>query len=321
MEHKMKERSLFFPLALIAAGILWIMISMGKIPAENLWALTRIWPVLLIAAGLGLILKAYWPRMRMVIDVLVVGVAVLAVVYAGQFGWTTPQWTFGVETNFAGGARGSGQIVTETRNVTDFMAISVEYPADVVIKQGAAESVVITADDNLLPQLSTKMSMGTLVIRNTETDWNRRINPNKPVRIIVTVINLRDVDFPSAGNIRIEKLETESMNLRVSGAGSVTLDQLNTRKLVCLLSGAGGITASGVADDLNLDVSGLGSFTGKNLVNNNADVSLSGMGSASVHPKNNLVVSISGVGSVRYYGNPHISQQVGGMGIVNKMGE
>src|SRR5436190_769222 len=137
----MKERSLFFPLALIAAGGLWILVSMGRIPTENLWALAHFWPVLLIAAGLGLIVRSYWPAARMLIDVLVVGGAVLAVLFAPQLGWTHPEWGLGVATTFEGGTPGSGKIVTETREVKGIVAVSVEYPVEVVIRQGESESV------------------------------------------------------------------------------------------------------------------------------------------------------------------------------------
>jgi hypothetical protein len=54
MERKL---SLFWPLTLIAAGVIWLLVSAGKLPAENLWALTHFWPFLLIGAGVGLILQ------------------------------------------------------------------------------------------------------------------------------------------------------------------------------------------------------------------------------------------------------------------------
>ena len=119
----MKERerhSLFFPLVLIAAGFIWILISMGRIPAENLWALARFWPFLLIGAGVGLILRSYWAPARMLVDMLVVGAAVLAIVFAPQLGWTTPQWGFGAGFNITGGAVGSGKVVSQTREVSAF---------------------------------------------------------------------------------------------------------------------------------------------------------------------------------------------------------
>ena len=317
----MKQRSIFFPLALIAAGFVWIFVSMGRIPFENLWALAHFWPFLLIAAGLGLMIRSFWAPARIILDVLVVGAAVLAIVFAPQLGWNTPGWSFGVESNFSGGAPGSGKVVTETRNVQDFVAISLSYPADVLIQQGQTESVKVEAEDNLLPQLSTVMENGTLVIRNKEIDWNRRVNPTKPVRITVMVKNLRNIDFSSAGTIRVEKLATDDLIAHISGAGTLTLDQLNTRKLDCRLSGAGSINASGVADDLKLVISGVGSFHGSDLFSQTADARISGAGSATLHPKGELSAEISGTGFVRYYGAPHVTSRISGLGSVNKIGE
>jgi hypothetical protein len=318
----MKQRSIFFPLALIAAGVIWLLVSMGRIPSQNLWALAHFWPFLLIAAGLGLMLRSFWAPARLILDVLVVGAAVLAIVFAPQLGWTGPAgWNFGVDNNFGGGTPGSGKVITITREVQDFLAVSVDYPADVLIQQGNAESVKIEAEDNLIPQLSTEMENGTLVIRNKEIDWSKRVNPTKPVRITVMVKDLRNINFSSAGTIRVEKLATDDLSVSISGAGSLTLDQLNTRKLDCHLSGAGSIDAAGVADELKLNISGVGSFDGANLFNKTADARISGAGSATVHPKSELSASISGTGSIRYFGSPSVSQQISGLGSVNKIGE
>ncbi len=314
-----KERSLFFPLALIAAGVLWILIGMGKIPSENLWALTRFWPFLLIAAGVGLILRSYWAPAKLVMDVLVVGGAVAAIVFAPQFGWTTPQWSFGF--NIGGSVSGSGKVVSQTREVGSFTSISIPYPAEVIIRQGTAELVKLEGEDNLLPQLSAQVNDGTLSISNKVSSWNERVNPTKPVRITITVKDLRQVNFSSAGSVRIEKLTTDSLNVRLSGAGSLVFDQVKIKTLDCSLSGAGSITASGQADSLTLNVSGVGSFSGADLVSASVDVRLSGVGSATVHPKESLTARVSGMGSVRYYGNPKVDERVSGLGSVNKIGE
>lgn len=318
----MKQRSIFFPLLLIASGVIWLLVSMGRIPSENLWALAHFWPFLLIAAGLGLMLRSFWAPARIILDVLIVGAAVLAIVFAPQLGWTGPAgWSFGVDNNFGGGTPGSGKIITETREVQDFLSISISYPAEVLIQQGKVESVKIEAEDNLLPQLSTEMENGTLVIKNKEANWNKRVNPTKPVRITVMVKDLRDLDFSSAGTIRIEKLATDDLSVSISGTGSLTIEQLDTRKLDCRLSGAGSINAAGVADDLKLVISGVGSFDGTDLFSQTADARISGAGSATVHPKNDLSASISGTGSIRYFGSPTVSQHVSGLGSVDKIGE
>ena len=79
-----QRRSLFGPLLLIAAGVIWLLVKSGTIPAANLWALTHIWPFLLIAAGLGIILRSYWKYTSIVLDVLIIGRAILAILYAPQ---------------------------------------------------------------------------------------------------------------------------------------------------------------------------------------------------------------------------------------------
>ena len=48
MEQK-RSFSLFGPLLLIAAGVIWLLVKAGTIPSGNLWTLTHIWPILLIA--------------------------------------------------------------------------------------------------------------------------------------------------------------------------------------------------------------------------------------------------------------------------------
>jgi len=77
-----QKRSLFGPLLLIAAGVIWLLVRSGTIPAGNLWALTHIWPFLLIAAGLGIILRSYWSYTSIVLDVLIIGGAVVALILA-----------------------------------------------------------------------------------------------------------------------------------------------------------------------------------------------------------------------------------------------
>jgi hypothetical protein len=317
----MKNRSIFFPLALIASGVIWLLISLGRIPSENLWALAHFWPFLLIAAGLGLIVRGYWAPARILIDLLVVGAAVLAIVFAPQLGWTGPQWGFGLGNEFGGGAPGSGKVVTETREVENLRAISLSYPAEVVIQQGKVESVRLEAEDNLIGQLSTEIENGTLILRNNENDWARRVNPTKPVRITIQVKDLQELDFSSAGTVRIEKLATEAFSVRVSGAGSLTMEQLNVRKLDCRLSGAGNIQANGTADDLKLVISGVGSFDAAGLTSQTADARISGAGSATVRADRELSASISGTGSIHYYGNPRVSQSVSGLGSVSKVNE
>lgn len=317
----MKERSIFFPLVLIAAGLTWILVTMGRLPVENLWALANFWPFLLIAAGIGLIMRSYWAPARILMDVLIVGAALACIFFAPQLGWNTPQWAGWSNNSLGGGVAGSGKVITQSREVQGFLAISITVPAEVLIQQGPAETVRIEAEDNLLPQLSTEVDQGTLVIKNTVTSWNERVSASKPVRITITVKDLNKLELSSAGDVRIEKLNTQALSITVSGAGSLTIEQLTTPQLDLRLSGAGSITASGEAADLQLSISGVGSFDGANLLSKTANTNISGAGGATVHPSDELIARISGTGSIDYYGNPKLTRHVSGLGSVNQVGE
>ena len=317
------RRSLFGPLLLIAAGVMWLLIKSGNVPSSNLWALTHIWPFLLIAAGVGLILRPYWSYTSIALDVLIIGGAALAILYAPQMGWDNPPmgYTFNNNEFYMGPTeRGSGNMISQTRKVSGFNSISVDYPARVLISQGSVESLKVEAEDNVLPGLKTEVKNNDLRIFY-KTDTGKRVNATKLVVITITVKDLKAVDFSSAGNLVIDGLNTNNLDISLSGAGDIKVNDITTKRLNVNLSGAGSMSASGTADDLSLNISGFGDFNGRQLKGNSASVSISGAGGATVRAEKDLSVSISGAGSVSYYGSPALTKQISGVGGVNQLQE
>ncbi len=317
----MRYRSFFWPFALIATGLIWLLIEVGTIPVDNLWALMYIWPFILMGIGVGLILRARWAIFRPIFSGIIIAGIVLAIVFAPQLKWNQmPSWSFITFGDINGSVRGSGHVISESRQAADFNAISIDFPVELTIQQGQTQSITVEAEDNLMPQLATRVSGSTLIIEDTEHSISKRVNPTKPVRIDLTVKDLSRVDFPSAGTLRASGLKTEDLHISISGAGSVMLTDLNASSLNVDLSGAGSITADGKADDLRTDISGFGSFHGDNLVSQTVHVTISGAGSATVWAKADLNADISGTGSVKYYGSPSVSRSVSGLGSVSSLG-
>jgi hypothetical protein len=285
--------------------------------------LTHIWPFLLIAAGAGMILRSFWKYASMLVDVVLIGGVVLAIVFAPKLGWDNPSMFSFTEGNgnwFIGpGVRGSGNVISETREVNGFKAINLEYPAEVSITQGKAESVEIEAEDNLLPDLKTQVKNGTLEIFYKKAS-DTHVNPTKPVVITITVKDLTNVDFSSAGELIIDGLETDNLDVSLNGAGNLELNNINIQKLSVDLNGAGSMTASGAADDLDVNISGFGDFKGADLHGQTANVNISGAGSATVWVDNELDAEISGAGSINYYGSAKVSKQINGVGSINHQG-
>jgi len=254
--------------------------------------------------------------------VIIIGGAVLAIYYAPLLGWASPSMlsmiSFG-EPFIGPGERGSGNVITQTREVSGFEAVNLEYPAQVLIKQGNRESLKIEAEDNLLPNLKTRVRNGTLEIFYKREN-GKHVNPTKTVRITIVVKDLTDVEFTSAGELIIEKLDTDKLDVSLSGAGNLKFDDIQVKALHVSLSGAGSVTASGVADDLDMTISGFGDFKGADLHNKDAHVSISGAGSATVWVDDDLTADVSGAGSVSYYGSASVNRQISGVGGVNHLG-
>ena len=320
----MKERSYFFPLALIATGSIWLLNGMGIIPSENLWALTHIWPFLLIGWGFSLILGSFWRYGNHLVSLLLIFGAVLAIVFAPQLGWSGSSfvnWNIDLGKDFGGAIQGSGKIKSETRKLASFETVSIEYPADVTIKQGDANSIAITADDNLLKQISTNIASGILTVTNKENNWDDRIKPTETVQIVITLKDINKIVLSSAGTLLVSNLTTDSLELIVSGAGDISLSDLGTNSLAITLSGAGGITAEGTAETLDVRISGFGDFKGGDLHSQTATIRITGAGSATVWAEDNLTAAISGAGDIRYYGNPVVDETISGAGNVSKLGQ
>jgi len=320
MEHR---RSIFGPLLLISVGVIWLMVKAGQIPTANLWALTHIWPFLLIAAGIGIILRPYFKYTNILLDVLIIGGAIFAIMYAPKFNWARPSVFFvsqGGEPYFGPTDAGSGKLKTEKREVSGFNSIEVSYLAEIHIAQGNKESLTIEAEDNILPGLHTQVTDGKLQIFYDAKGKNP-VTPTKPIKITITAKNLKAVDFSSAGKLVIDGFETDDLEVSLNGAGSLELNDIHIGNLKIGLSGAGDVTASGSADEFELEMSGVGNFDGKDLHTKTANVSLSGAGSATVWVDKELEAHLSGAGSISYYGKPSVSKEVNGVGSVKSLGD
>lgn len=315
-----RQKSFFFPLLLIAAGSLWLLANLGLMPAANLWALTHVWPYLLIALGVSLIVQSQWPQARPLFGLLIVAGPVAAVLFAPQLGWDETRfwnWDFDIR----GSVGGSGVFESEQRSPGSFDAIDLRYPADVSIVVGASPSVEIEADDNLLPQLRTRVQGGALLIDSGERNWSRRVNPSRTVQITITVTDLRKISLGSAGNIEATGVSTDRLVIILGGAGNITLIELQAESLDATVSGLGNIEIQGVVDSADIDINGSGNFEGPELYAQDARVQINGLGSATLHVEDHLDAQINGAGSVHYYGSPTVSQDVNGLGSVTRSGE
>ncbi len=193
------------------------------------------------------------------------------------------------------GVRGSGIVKTESRSVAGFSSISFQSEGRVTVQQTGKESLTISAEDNLLPLLESRVADRTLYLGTVN---NTDINPTKTIEFVVEVKSL------------------ESLNIK--GVGSVDVKDLQGKRVSVSQDGVGSTAIAGSVDVLDLTLAGVGSFQGEKLKTKQATVRNSGVGSAVVNVSEQLDATLSGVGSVEYIGSPQVKESVQGVGTVKK---
>jgi hypothetical protein len=101
----------------------------------------------------------------------------------------------------------------------------------------------------------------------------------------------------------------------------VILSELEYDSLALNLSGSATARMSGVAEKLNVRVSGSGDVDARELRSVNSEVRVSGSADVRVWATHTLNARVSGSGDIRYRGSPKIEKRISGSGSVNPIKE
>jgi hypothetical protein len=313
----------FWPILMIGGGVLAVMAYFKLLPVQDLWILVNLWPVLLIIAGLGLLFRAASHWVGAFLGVVVVAVMFAAVYVGPQIGLNSqPAWVSNIGSiqfgDFTGeSVTGSGNVIMEPRDVSNFDRVEFSIPGKLTIQQGSSESLTISAEDNIIPLLVTNVSAGRLTIR-FKPGYNIRTTRSPEFTLMVKDLN--DIGVSSSGSVFVQALDTGNLTLTLSSSGSITIDTLQAKNITARISSSGDISLKGNANQLNLRISSSGDFQAADLQINSADVGISSSGNATLWVVKDLKVNISSSGDVYYYGSPTVSQRITSSGKVVSRG-
>jgi hypothetical protein len=215
--------------------------------------------------------------------------------------------------------RGSGNVVTEERDVSGFDSVTLSGYGQVIITQGDAEALAIETDDNLMQYIETKVSGRTLEIRFTEE--RTIVDPSESIIFRLSVIDLTALDSSGAGSFEIDALDTDRLEVDLSGAGNIEIGSLSATDLVVTVSGAGNVELAGQVETQKIDLNGLGNYDAPDLKSQAASVDISGAGNVTMWVLDTLAVKMSGAGNVEYYGSPTVTQDISGVGKLTSRGD
>lgn len=239
--------------------------------------------------------------------------------FACTFGQRAPEVAQEVAEQVIGETlRGSGNVQTEAREVSDFSEVELGGMGDLTITQGETEALEIEAEDNLIPYIITEVKGNRLMIYE---ESGYAFNPTKPIQIYLTVKSLDTLVLSGFGNVNADELNLGDLEITLSGSGNIELSDLIAESLDVTLSGFGNMTVSGAVPREVVKLSGAGAYDAGNLESDSATATLSGFGSCTVWVHEDLDATLSGSGSLSYYGNPSLKQDVSGFGSIHALGE
>ncbi len=189
--------------------------------------------------------------------------------------------------------RVSGPVVSQDFAWTASDRLEVNDVAEITYIQGPVAKLTIEAPKAVLD--SIEIEDGT-ISRDDHYDWDGKL------KVTLTAPNVH--------------------RFELGGVQSLTLRQFDQKDLEINLSGTGSVMGTGKVKALSLDISGAGSADLSGMQMDEAEVSLSGAGSAKLGPRASANIAISGIGGVELTRKPaSLSTSISGLGQVKQVGE
>ena len=191
---------------------------------------------------------------------------------------------------------GSGVVATESRAVTPFDNLIVTGPLQVRLHPGAAGSIEITAEDNVLPLVRAEVRGDRLHLF------------------------LADGSLTTTHGIVVRIVSTELRGIEGSGAAQIEVDGLAVERLETRLSGASSLVVSGRADRHELHLSDASRCRAPHLQSRQVAAELSGASNGLVAVRESLSVRANGASTLEYIGDPALTLDVSGTSVVRRVG-
>jgi hypothetical protein len=188
---------------------------------------------------------------------------------------------------------GSGNVVTEARQVSGFNGIAVSGAGEVIVDRTGSESLTITTDDNILEHLVSQVQNGILILGPEE---NISLNPTQGITYRITAQSFDRIEL--------------------SGAIAVTANGIDTDSLRIIMSGACSVQSEGRADSQDIATSGASNVNGENLESRIVNISVSGSSYILVRVSELLQGQASGTAVIEYIGNPTVNVTLSGSAVV-----
>jgi hypothetical protein len=213
--------------------------------------------------------------------------------------------------------KGDKNIVEKKFTLSDYSEIYSSIPGEIVYRQMPAETpyLQITADENILPLIEIAADKNYLKIKSKQN-----IRPSQ-LTVYTNSSHLNKVEVTGSGKVYLkESVQSDDMNILVTGSGEVISDDLSCKKIRLAVTGSGNIELTGSGDEASCSITGSGDVDLSGYPVRDVNCKVSGSGDVTVYAKEKLTVEVAGSGSIKYKGNPsEINRRINGSGSIKQI--
>jgi len=194
-----------------------------------------------------------------------------------------------------------GTVKTQNRGLSGFNSIKVSSGIDLYLKMGDAESVTITADEDIIDKIVAKVENGVLKIY-VENHFGWKWNYEQ--KAYVTVKQLAGINASAGSDVESENtLVADNLEIDASSGSDIEIHvKAGTLKLET--SSGSDAKLTGTAEKFEADASSGSDISASGLETKICRVSVSSGSDASVNVSEELYANASSGGDVKYSGNP-----------------
>lgn len=210
---------------------------------------------------------------------------------------------------------GSGDIITETRPVGNFTAISVGGDFEVEVKTGPITEVRVEADDNIMKYIETRVSGNTLKIRTEDLHSYNNVH----MKVFVTTPSLTRINASASARVDVEDVLKANEKLVFNSSSSGTINvEVEAPEIEADASSGATINLAGKTRTFNIQASSGADVKSFDLLSENTKVQVSSGASANVYASVTLNAQASSGASVNYLGGATVSKAESSGGSISK---
>jgi hypothetical protein len=215
--------------------------------------------------------------------------------------------------------RGSGNLAKEERSLSGVQRVGLATLGDLTISLGDQEKLIIEAEANLLPYLTSLVREGKLEIAS---EPGTNLQPTQPIRFHLIVKDLDGLETTSSGNISAPELRANQFTITSSSSGDIDLAGLFADILDVEMSSLGDVTINaGEIPEQDIEIDSSGNYNAQNVLSQRATVRLNSNGNATVRVSDSMQADLTSNGNLNYYGNPRLDIDSSSSGRAIKAGD